>query len=81
MDMSVSVMVSSSPPKLIVRSLPTRADRAASTMTANGSPGSMPGVGRPRDWAAARTRLKGHHSAMVPHPGSRSWPAWMRSPR
>ena len=79
--MSVSVMVRSSPPKLMMRFLPTRKARAASTSTENGSPGKMPGVGRPRDWAAARTRLKGHHSAIAAHPGSRSWPAWMRSPR
>jgi hypothetical protein len=41
----------------------------------------MPGVGRPRDWAAARTRSKGHRSAIAPHPGSRSWPGAMRRPR
>ena len=80
-DTSVRVMVSSSPPKLIVRFLPTRKDRAASTSMENGSPGKMPGAGRPRDWAAARTRSKGHHSATAAHPGSRSWPGSMRSPR
>jgi hypothetical protein len=79
--MSERVRVRSCPENRNVRFFPVSQARAASTSTANGSPGRVLGCGRPIDAAAAedmetisvqvrfhsslRERSKRHHSAMA----------------
>ncbi len=80
-EMSERVRVRSCPENRNVRFFPVSQARAASTSTANGSPGRVPGWGRPIEAAAAEDlemisvqvrfqssaheRSKGHHSAMA----------------